>query len=158
MKKTTTSTNKSSTTAKTTSASTTSSSSTASLTDNSKIAVVDIQALVSQTPSVLALRQERQNQIAGLQQWVNGANAEINQQTDQNAKAALFQKYQLEFNQRQQMLQTEYVQKVQSIDAELSKLIADVAKKEKLDYVFAKGIVVFGGTDITSKVAEMLKK
>ena len=158
MKKTTTSTNKGTTTAKTTSASTTSSSSTASLSDNSKIAVVDIQALVSQTPSVLALRQERQNQIAGLQQWVNGANAEINQQTDQNAKAALFQKYQLEFNQRQQMLQTEYVQKVQSIDAELSKLIADVAKNENLDYVFAKGIVVFGGTDITSKVAEKLKK
>ena len=157
MKKTTTSTNKSTTTAKTTSASTSSSSS-ANLSDNSKIAVVDIQALVSQTPSVLALRQERQNQIAGLQQWVNGANAEINQQTDQNAKASLFQKYQLEFNQRQQMLQTEYVQKVQSIDAELSKLIADVAKKENLDYVFAKGIVVFGGTDITSKVAEMLKK
>jgi Skp family chaperone for outer membrane proteins len=155
MKKTTTSTNKSSTTAKTNSTSTNAS---ANLSDNSKIAVVDIQALVSQTPSVLALRQERQNQIAGLQQWVNGANAEINQQTDQNAKAALFQKYQLEFNQRQQMLQTEYVQKVQSIDAELSKLIADVAKKEKLDYVFAKGIVVFGGTDITSKVAEMLKK
>ena len=96
MKKTTTSTNKSSTTAKTTSASTTSSSSTANLSDNSKIAVVDIQALVSQTPSVLALRQERQNQIAGLQQWVNGANAEINQQTDQNAKAALFQKYQFQ--------------------------------------------------------------
>ena len=63
MKKTTTSTNKSTTTAKTTSASTSSSGSTASLTDNSKIAVVDIQALVSQTPSVLALRQERQNQI-----------------------------------------------------------------------------------------------
>lgn len=157
MKKTANNTNKSTTTAKTTSTSTSTSSS-ASLTDNSKIAVVDIQALVSQTPSVLALRQERQNQISGLQQWVNGANAEINQQTDQNAKAALFQKYQLEFNQRQQMLQTEYVQKVQSIDAELSKLIADVAKKENLDYVFAKGIVVFGGTDITSKVAEMLKK
>ena len=149
---------KKSTDKKTTNTKASSTSTTSSLTNNSKIAVVDVQALVSQTPSVLALREERQNQIAGLQQWVNGANAEINQLTDQNAKAALFQKYQLEFNQRQQMLQTEYAQKVQSIDAELSKLIADVAKQEKLEYVFAKGIVVFGGTDITSKVAELLKK
>lgn len=124
----------------------------------SKIAVVDIQSLVSRTPSVLALREERQNQIAGLQQWVNGANAELNQMTDQNAKAALFQKYQLELNQRQQSMREEYAQKVQSIDAELSKLIADEAKNSGFDYVFAKGIVVFGGTDITENVAKLLKK
>jgi outer membrane protein len=125
---------------------------------NSKIAVVDIQSLVSQTPSVLALREERKNQIAGLQQWINGANAEINQIADQAAKTALFQKYQLELNQRQQSMQSEYAQKVQSIDAELSKLIADEAKNSGFDYVFAKGIVVFGGTDITENVAKLLKK
>ena len=126
--------------------------------NTSKIAVVDVQRLVSQTPSGMALRQERQNQLVGLQQWVNSANAEINQQTDQNTKAALFQKYQQELNQRQQALQSEYAQKVQSIDAELSKLISDEAKKSGYDYVFAKGIVVFGGTDITENVAKSLKK
>ena len=138
--------------------STSSASATKSSINTSKIAVVDVQRLVSQTPSVMALRQERQNQLVGLQQWVNSANAEINQQTDQNTKAALFQKYQQELNQRQQALQSEYAQKVQSIDAELSKLIADVAKKEKLEYVFAKGIVVYGGEDITDKIAEAMKK
>jgi len=138
--------------------STSSASATKSSINTSKIAVVDVQRLVSQTPSVMALRQERQNQLVGLQQWVNSANAEINQQTDQNTKAALFQKYQQELNQRQQALQSEYAQKVQSIDAELSKLISDEAKKSGYDYVFAKGIVVFGGTDITENVAKSLKK
>ena len=138
--------------------STSSASATKSSINTSKIAVVDVQSLVSQTPSVMALRQERQNQLVGLQQWVNSANAEINQQTDQNSKAALFQKYQQELNQRQQALQSEYAQKVQSIDAELSKLISDEAKKSGYDYVFAKGIVVFGGTDITENVAKSLKK
>ncbi len=138
--------------------STSSASATKSSINTSKIAVVDVQSLVSQTPSVMALRQERQNQLVGLQQWVNSANAEINQQTDQNTKAALFQKYQQELNQRQQALQSEYAQKVQSIDAELSKLISDEAKKSGYDYVFAKGIVVFGGTDITENVAKSLKK
>ena len=134
-----------------------SSSSSKSMAD-SKIAVVDIQSLVNQTPSVQALRQERQSQMANLQQWINSANSEINQLTDQAAKSALFQKYQLELNQRQQMLRQDYAQKVQTIDAELSKLIADEAKAAGYDYVFAKGIVVFGGTDITEQVTKSLKK
>ena len=46
----------------------------------------------------------------------------------------------------------------QGIDAELSKVITDVAKQEKLDYVFAKGMVVFGADDITVKVIEAQKK
>ena len=145
-------------TTSTTSAKTSTTSTTKSSLDTSKIAVVDVQRIVSQTPSVLALRQERQNQLMGLQQWVNSANAEINQQTDQNTKAALFQKYQTELNQRQQALQSDYAKKVQTIDAELSKLISDEAKKSGYDYVFAKGIVVFGGTDITESVAKSLKK
>ena len=145
-------------TTSTTSAKTSTTSTTKSSMDTSKIAVVDVQRIVSQTPSVLALRQERQNQLMGLQQWVNSANAEINQQTDQNTKAALFQKYQTELNQRQQALQSDYAKKVQTIDAELSKLISDEAKKSGYDYVFAKGIVVFGGTDITESVAKSLKK
>ena len=56
------------------------------------------------------------------------------------------------------MLQLEYNQKVQGIDVELTKLIADVAKKEHFDYVFAKGIVVYGAEDLTQKVADALKK
>lgn len=145
-------------TTSTTSAKTSTTSSTKSSMNTSKIAVVDVKRLVSQTPSVMALRQERQNQNVALQQWINSANAEINQQTDQNTKAALFQKYQTELNQRQQALQSDYAKKVQTIDAELSKLISDEAKKSGYDYVFAKGIVVFGGTDITESVAKSLKK
>ena len=123
-----------------------------------KIGIVDIPFLVNHTPSVAVLRQEQAQKAQALHQWVNAANAQIAQEQNQENKKALAQKYQLEFNQRQQMLQVEHAQKVQSVDAELTKLIADVAKKEKLDYVFAKGIVVYGGIDITEKVVDALKK
>ena len=73
---------------------------------------------------------------------------------DQNS---LKQRYQLELTQKQQIIQQNHTQKVQVIDASLSKLIADVAKQEKLDYVFAKGTLVFGGQDITQKVADAMK-
>lgn len=125
---------------------------------NAKIAVVDVQALVNQTPSVIALRAEQQNNMAIIQNWVAGVNNQLSQIADQNQRASLTQQYQIELNKREQILQSQYAQKVQAIDAELSKLVSDVATEKKLDYVFAKGMVVFGGTDITADVAKRLKK
>ena len=101
----------------------------------SKIGIVDVQFLINNTPSVLALRQEQQKNTAELQEWVNKANAEIAKLAKKEEKDNLAQKYRLELTQRQQMLQLEYNQKVQGIDVELTKLIADVAKKEHFDYL-----------------------
>ena len=118
--------------------------------------VVDIQWLVSHIKEVQILRQEHQANLAALQQWVKAANAEIAAQSVSEDKNSLAQKYQQELSQKQQAMQQNHLQKVQVVDANLSKLIADVAKKENLDYVFAKGTLVFGGQDITQKVADAM--
>lgn len=118
--------------------------------------VVDIQWLVSHIKEVQILRQEHQANLAALQQWVKAANAEIAAQNMPEDKNSLAQKYQQELSQKQQVMQQNHLQKVQVVDANLSKLIADVAKQEKLDYVFAKGTLVFGGQDITQKVADAM--
>ena len=118
--------------------------------------VVDIQWLVSHIKDVQILRQEHQANLAALQQWVKAANAEIAAQSVSEDKNSLAQKYQQELSQKQQVMQQNHLQKVQAVDANLSKLIADVAKQEKLDYVFAKGTLVFGGQDITQKVADAM--
>ncbi len=118
--------------------------------------VVDIQWLVSHIKEVQILRQEHQANLAALQQWVKAANAEIAAQSVSEDKNSLAQKYQQELSQKQQAMQQNHLQKVQVVDANLSKLIADVAKQEKLDYVFAKGTLVFGGQDITQKVADAM--
>lgn len=123
-----------------------------------KIGIVDVQFLVNATPSVVALRQEQQGKLAALQQWVNTANGEIAKLSGEEEKKNLAQKYKVELSQRQQMMQLEYAQKVQNIDVELTNLIAKVAKEDGFDYVFAKGQVVFGATDLTPKIAAYLKK
>lgn len=146
---------------KTTTNSTVSSSSNSGSTSslgNAKIAIIDVQALVNQTPSVLALRSQQQQNASIIQNWINNVNNQLSQITDQNTRQATAQQYQIELNKRQQMLQNEYALKIQAIDAELSKLVSDVANEKKLDYVFAKGTVVFGGTDITSDVTKLLNK
>lgn len=123
-----------------------------------KLGIVNIQALVAQTPAVIALRDAEQAKHVSLQEWVNARNAEIAAVAEEAKKAELTQKYQGELNERQKAMQADYAQHVQAIDADLSKLIADVAKKEKLDYVFNVGSLVFGGKDITPQVLEALKK
>lgn len=135
-----------------------SSNNSASSLGNAKIAIIDVQALVNQTPSVLALRSQQQQNASIIQNWINNVNNQLSQIADQNTRNATAQQYQIELNKRQQMLQNEYALKIQAIDSELSKLVSDVATEKKLDYVFAKGTVVFGGTDITSDVTKLLNK
>lgn len=122
-----------------------------------KFGIVNVQLLVAQAPAVIALREQQQAKQTALQEWVNARNAEI-AATEEAKKAELTQKYQTELNERQQAMQAEYVKQVQAIDADLNKLIADVAKKEKMDYVFNTGSLVFGGTDITPQAIAALKK
>lgn len=149
---------KSATVAATKSKTTKSNTSSTSALNNAKIAIVDVQALVNQTPSVLALRAEQQQNASIIQNWVNGVNNQLNQIADQNTRNATAQQYQIELNKRQQALQNQYALKIQAIDTELSGLVSKVANEKKLDYVFAKGTVVFGGTDITADVAKLIKK
>ena len=122
-----------------------------------KVAIVDVQWVVNHVPAVQALRQEHQNKSVALKQWVDSVNAEIAKQSNDDSKKELVQKYQLEFSQKQQSLNQEHMQKVQSIDADITKLVSDVAAKEGYNYVFAKGTVLFGGTDITQKIVDQIK-
>ena len=124
----------------------------------SQLGIINVQALVSQTPSVIALREEEMKKRGELQQWVNGVNQEIAAEADATKKAELTQKYQAELNERQQKMQAEYVEKVQKIDAEVLKLIENVAKKENVEYIFNTGSLLFGGKDLTQQAIDALKK
>ncbi len=124
----------------------------------SQLGIINVQALVSQTPSVIALREEEMKKRGELQQWVNGVNQEIAAEADAAKKAELTQKYQTELNERQQKMQAEYVEKVQKIDAEVLKLIENVAKKENVEYIFNTGSLLFGGKDLTQQAIDALKK
>ena len=124
----------------------------------SQLGIINVQALVSQIPSVIALREEEMKKRGELQQWVNGVNQEIAAEADAAKKAELTQKYQAELNERQQKMQAEYVEKVQKIDAEVLKLIENVAKKENVEYIFNTGSLLFGGKDLTQQAIDALKK
>lgn len=123
-----------------------------------KIATVDVQRIVSQARPVAELRQDVQTQMGNLQKWIEEANAEIEGQESQEQKDALTKQRQAELSQKQQVIQNEYVEKLQKLDADLTALIEKTAKEEGFNITLVKGSVATGGTDITDKVIEKLTK
>ena len=122
-----------------------------------KIAVVDVQKIVSQARPVAELRQNMQIQMNELQAWVNASNAEIEKASEKD-KEALTQKYAAELQERQLGLKKVQAEKLQQIDADITKLIEKVAKKEGYTITLVKTSVATGGTDITDKVIAELTK
>jgi Skp family chaperone for outer membrane proteins len=123
-----------------------------------KVAVVDVQQIVANAQPVVQLRQEMQDKVSNLQQWIDNSNASINKEESQEKKDELAQQYQAELLQRQQVIQQDYALKLQQIDSALTKLIEEVAAKEGFSITFVKGSVAAGGTDITDKVIAKLQK
>ena len=123
-----------------------------------KIAVVDVQRVVSQARPVAELRQDVQTQMGNLQQWIDASNAEINKIESQEKKDALTKQRQAELSQKQQAIQSDYAEKLQKLDAELTATIEKTAKAEGFNMTLTKNSVATGGVDITDKVIANLTK
>ena len=72
-------------------------------------------------------------------------------------KEKLTKKYNSEFQKKQQAIQKSYTDKLQSIDKDISKVIAKTAQDKGYDIVLAKGVVLYGGDDITSTISKLVK-
>lgn len=123
----------------------------------SKIAVVDINKVVSQSPSVMALRKEQNLKTEELQKWIKAAQTDVTKQSTEDGKKKLAKKYDEELAKKQNAIQKTYTEKLQAIDKGISKVIADEAKAKGYDIVLAKGVVLYGGDDITNTIAKIVK-
>lgn len=123
-----------------------------------KVAVVDVQKVVSQSRPVAELRQDMQSQMAALQDWVNKSNAEIDGEKSKEKKDALTKARQEELLQKQQLIQKDYAEKLKQLDESLTKIIEKTAKEEGFSVTLVKSSVAAGGTDITDKVIAKVSK
>ncbi len=124
---------------------------------NPKIASVDIQQLLANSSEFVSLKKEQNVKALELQSWMNAMNAEIAKKAQGDEKNQMIAQGQAQFAQKQNAINTEHHQKLLGIDVKLTEIIADIAKDEKYDYVFAKGTVLFGATDITQDVIKKIK-
>ena len=123
----------------------------------SKIAVVDVQKVVASSAQVKALKADREAKIKDLANFVTTARANVAKETNAAKKKTLEDKYNKELNSKRDAIQKDYAKKLAAIDKSISSVINQKAKAANSDIVIAKGVVLYGGTDITAEIAKSVK-
>ena len=121
---------------------------------NYRVAVVDVQSVVTSSTQVKATAQERANKLKDLQAFVDKAKAEILAEKDPKKKKEIEDRSNKELNLRKNAIDKEYAQKIQVIDATISDAVTKQAKEKNYNLVLSKGVVLFGGEDITEAVTK----
>ncbi len=124
---------------------------------NSKIAVVDVQKVVESSKQVQALKVEQKNKLDSLSSFVKTANADIAKQKNDAEKKKLEEKYTKQLNDKRKAIQDDYAKKLKAIDTSISAVIAQKAKEQGYNMVLSKGVVLYGGDDMTDVVAKSVK-
>jgi len=122
-----------------------------------KVAVVDVQAVVAKSAQVQALKKEQQTKMQDLEKWLKTAQADVQKQQSKEGKEKLLKKYNADFAKKKEAIAKDYQAKLKEIDKSITSTIETQAKAKGYDMVISKGVVVFGGDDITADVQKVVK-
>jgi len=122
-----------------------------------RIAVVDVPAVVAQSQQVKALKQEQTKKIQDLEKWLTTVRADVEKQQTQEGKDKLLKKYNAEFAKKKEAIAKDYQARLKAVDKSISETIAQQAKAKGYDIVISKGMVLYGGDDITADINKVVK-
>jgi len=122
-----------------------------------KIAVVDVPAVVANSSDVNKLKETQKSKIDELKDFVKTAKADVESKTDATQKKKLEESYNKELNDRKNKIDKEYSATLSSIEKNISDVIAKKAKEDNYQIVLSKGIVLYGGDDITADIKKIVK-
>ena len=122
-----------------------------------KIAVVDVPAIVAKSAQVQALKKEQQTKIQDLEKWLKTAQADVEKQKTQEGKDKLLKKYNADFAKKKEAIAKDYQARLQAVDKSITETISATAQAKGYNMVISKGVVVFGGEDITADVQKAVK-
>ena len=121
------------------------------------VAVVDVPQVVGASKQVQALKKEQQSKAEELVKFIEKARKDVAGISDANKKKAAEEKYTKELQQKREKIEAEYATKLKQIDVSISQQIEAAAKAQGYDMVLSKGIVLFGGDDITADLIKVVK-
>lgn len=124
---------------------------------NYRVAVVDVSQVVASSAQVKALKAEQQKKATEIVKYVEKARKDVAAVSDATKKKALEDKYSKELMTKREKLEKEYTAKLTAIDANISKTIETQAKAKNYNIVLAKGVVLYGGDDITAEITKVVK-
>ena len=123
----------------------------------SKIAVVDVQAVVSKSAQVQALKKEQQTKMQDLEKWLKTVRADVEKQQTKEGQEKLLKKYNSEFAKKKEAIAKDYKEKLQAIDKNITETITTTAKAKGYNMVISKSMVIMGGDDITAEIQKVVK-
>lgn len=121
------------------------------------VAVVDVPQVVTSSAQVQALKKEQQAKAEELVKFIENARKDVASITDSSKKKAAEEKYSKELQTKKEKIELEYASKLKAIDTSISKQIETQAKAQGYDIVLSKGVVLYGGKDITSEIVKVVK-
>lgn len=124
---------------------------------NYKVAIVDVQQVVANSSQVKNLKKEQQAKTDELVKFVEKARKDVAAVSDEKKKKALEDKYTKELNAKKDKLEKDYISKLSAIDTSISKTVEAQAKANNYNLVLAKGVVLYGGEDITDVIIKAVK-
>ena len=122
-----------------------------------KVAIVDIQKIVSNSSEIKALKTDQEKQVQAMQATIDKARAEISKEKDPAKIAQLEEKYRNEINQQKLALDTSYNSKLTAIDNKIKTAVIEKARSMNYNIVLPKNTVLYGGGDITDQVSTIIK-
>ena len=122
-----------------------------------KVAIVDIQKIVSNSSEIKALKTDQEKQVQAMHATIHKAWAEISKEKDPAKIAQLEEKYRNEINQQKLALDTSYNSKLTAIDNKIKTAVVEKARSMNYNIVLPKNTVLYGGDDITDQVSTIIK-
>ena len=130
---------------------------TVSFAANNKIAIVDVEKVVNKSAQVQNLKRSQEIMNKEITYFIEKSNKEIQQQTDATKQKVLADKYTKELKAKQSANTKAYKTKLEAIDKSINATIAQQAKAMGYDIVLTKGVVLYGGDDITEAILKVVK-
>ncbi len=121
------------------------------------VAIVDVPAVVNASAQVQALKKEQQLKAQEIVKFIEKARKDVASINDAKKKKSAEEKYNKELVTKKEKMDAEYAEKLRALDESISKQITDKAKADGYDLVLSKGIVLYGGNDITEEIVKIIK-
>lgn len=122
-----------------------------------KVGVVDLSQLITNSASVKALKSTHERQLSEIEKTLEQARIEISNETNPEKIAQLEEKYRKDVSDKKFQMDKSYNDKLVELDKNIKAQVAQKAKELNYTIVLPKNLVLYGGEDITAKLAKDIK-